>query len=193
MATTHMLRTRNEHPEEYTPAKQHWILQHINTYWRRRRRGSDKVPWWRRLTEKVPAWKQTSRKLPRWTKHPLIIDTYIRFQQNTLPAMKVHTRRAYQDVKAHASTLDWPSTMTSAALFSMYLIFFGLYIHWFKIFITDLEWFAYNGVDSSSWSFGQIVAITVWAEPLCEYFHLELREFPDPLDISPSQGCFCFS
>lgn len=98
--------------------------------------------------------------------------------------MKVHTRRAYQDVKTHVYTLDWPSTMTSTAVFSLYLIFFGLYIHWFKIFIQDLKWFAYNGVDSRTWSFGQIVAITVWAEPLCEYFHLELRELPSFLSRS---------
>ena len=108
-------------------------------------------------------WKQTSRKLPSWTKSPLIT---------------VHTRRAYQDLKAHASGLDWRSTMTSTALFSVYVTFFGLYVYWFTIFMSDLQWFAYNGVDSSSWSFGQIVAITVWAGPLCEYFHLELRKLP---------------
>ena len=122
-----------------------------------------------------------SRKLPSWTKHPLIVDTYTRLRQNTLPAMEVHVRRAYQDVRAHASTLDWSSTMISATIFSLYLVFFGLYIHWFKIFIEDLKWFAYHGVDPSKWSFGQIVAISVWAEPLCEYFHLELRESPKTL------------
>ena len=86
-------------------------------------------------------------------------------------------RRVHQDVKSHASVLDWPSTLTSAAVVSMYLLFFCLYIYWFAVFIKDLEWFAYNGVAVDSWSFGQVVAITVWAEPLCEYFHLELREF----------------
>ena len=115
------------------------------------------------LIEKVPSWKQTSRKLPSWTKSPLIT---------------VYTRRAYQDLKVHASGLDWPSTMTSTVLFMVYSTFFGLYVYWFSIFMSDLQWFAYNGVDSSSWSFGQIVAITVWASPLCEYFHLELRKLP---------------
>ena len=92
--------------------------------------------------------------------------------------MKSYTRRAYQDGKAHLSTLDWPLTLISAVLFSLYIIFFSLYMHWFQIFIQDLAWFAYNGVDSKTWSFGQIVAISVWAEPLCEYFHLELRKLP---------------
>ena len=150
-----MLRTRSECSEKHTLEKQHWIL--------------------------LPSWKQMSRKLPSWTKHPLIVDSSTRLQQDTLPAMKVHVRRAYQDVRTHASTLDWPSTMTSAIIFSLYLVFFGLYIHWFKIFIQDLKWFAYHGVDPSKWSFGQIVAISVWAEPLCEYCHLELRKSPKVL------------
>ena len=158
------------------------MLQRFNNH-RLKRQLSRKTPSWKRLTRRVPSWKQISRKMPSWTKHPLIIDTYARFQQNTLHTMMVHTHRAYQDVKTHASTLDWPLTITSAALFSMYLVFFGLYIHWFKIFIQDLEWFAYNGVDGHSWSFGQVVAITVWAEPLCEYFHLELRELPSVLEF----------
>lgn len=95
-------------------------------------------------------------------------------------------RRVHQDVKSHAFVLDWPSTMTSAAVVSMYLLSSCLYIYWFAVFIKDLEWFAYNGVDVHSWSFGQVVAITVWAEPLCEYFHLELREFPGLPNFSPS-------
>ena len=68
----------------------------------------------------------------------------------------------------------------------MYLLLFCLYIYWFAVFIKDLEWFAYNGVAVDSWSFGQVVAITVWAEPLCEYFHLELREFPSIPTSSPN-------
>lgn len=180
-----MLHTRNERSEKHTHGKQHWILQRFTNH-HLKRQLSENVPSWKRLTRKIPSWKQTSRKMPSWTRHPLIIDTYTRFHQNTLPTLKVHTRRVYQDVKTHVSTLDWPSTITSAAVFSMYLVFFGLYIHWFKIFIQDLEWFAYNGVDRNSWSFGQIVAITVWAEPLCEYFHLELRESPSIFDDPPN-------
>ena len=95
-------------------------------------------------------------------------------------------RRVRQDVKSHASVLDWPSRLTSAAVVSMYLLFFCLYIYWFAVFIKDLKWFAYNGVAVDSWSFGQVVAITVWAEPLCEYFHLELREFPGIPNSSPN-------
>ena len=174
---------------EHNHGKQYWILQRFNNH-QLKRQLSEKIPSWRHLTRKVPSWKQISRKLPLWTKHPLIADTHTRFQRDTLPTIKVNARRAYQDVKTHASKLDWPSAMTSAALFTMYLIFFSLYIYWFNVFIQDLAWFAYNGVDGSSWSFGQVVAIMVWVEPLCEYFHLELRESHSPcfLDSLPING-----
>ena len=183
LAARHMLRTRSERSENYARRKQYWLLQCFNTY-RLQRRLSERFLWWGHLTRKVSLWKQSSRKMPSWTKHPLIIDSYTRLQQNTLPTIKFYLRRAYQDVKIHASTLDWPSTMATATLFSLYLVFFGLYIHWFTIFIHDLEWFAYHGVDSHSWSFGQIVAISVWAEPLCEYLHLELRKLPQPSSVT---------
>lgn len=172
-----MLRKRNRRSDKHTHRKQYWIVQWFNNH-QLKRQLSKKVPSWRFFTGKLPSWKQTSRKLPSWIKHPLIIDTYIRFQQNTFPTIKISTRRAYQNMKTHVSTLDWPSTVTSIAVFLMYLIFFSLYIYWFKGFIQDLAWFAYNGIDGSSWSFGQVVAIMVWVEPLCEYFHLELRELP---------------
>lgn len=57
----------------------------------------------------------------------------------------------------------------------IYLTFVSLYIWFFRTFFIDLAWFAHL-VDHHSWAFGQIVAITVWAGPLCEYIHLELRE-----------------
>lgn len=173
-----MLRTRSERSEKHALGKQYWLFQGFNTHLLQRQL-SEKFLWWEHLTKKVPSWNLVSRKMPSWTKHPLIMDSYTRLQQNTLPTLKFYTRCAYQDVKTHASTLDWPSTMSTATLLSMYLVFAGLYIYWFIIFIQDLEWFAYNGVDSHSWSFGQIVAISVWAEPLCEYLHLELRKLPD--------------
>lgn len=52
---------------------------------------------------------------------------------------------------------------------------FVVYLYWFAIFLRDLSWFGQIGGYSDSWSFGQIVAITVWVGPLCEYLHLEIR------------------
>ena len=58
----------------------------------------------------------------------------------------------------------------------VYLTFAALYLYGFVMFFKDLAWFA-PLVDIHSWGFGQIVAVTVWAGPLCEYFHLEIRKF----------------
>ena len=181
-----MIRTRNERPEKHTHGKHCWIIHRFSNY-QSKRRLTEKTPSWKNVTRKVPLWKETSRRLPSWTKNPFLADRYTKIQQNTLPTMVSLFRRVHQDVKSHASVLDWPSTLTSAAVVSMYLLFFFLYIYWFAVFIKDLEWFAYNGVAVNSWSFGQVVAITVWAEPLCEYFHLELREFPCIPNFSPNE------
>lgn len=59
---------------------------------------------------------------------------------------------------------------------SLYIVFSVLYIYWFSAFLQDLGWFASSGSYSKTWNFGQVVAITVFAPPLCEYIYLELRE-----------------
>ena len=159
-----MLHTRNERSEKHTHGKQYWILPRFNNLYVKWQL-LDKVPSWKRFTRKVPSWKQIRRKLPSWAKHPFIINAYTRIRQNIHPT---------RDVKTYASTMDWPSAMKFTATFSVYLLFFGLYIFWFNKFIYDLASFV-SGVEGSSWSFGQVVAIMVWMEPLCEYFHLELR------------------
>ena len=178
-----MKRTRSEGSEKHIHGKHYWIIQRFSKY-QLKRPLTSKIPSWKYVTRKVPSWKETLRRLPSWTKNPFLADKYTRLEQNTFPTMMILIRRVLQDVKSHASVLDWPSTLTSAAVVSMYLLFSCLYIYWFVVFINDLAYFANNGVDVDSWSFGQVVAITVWAEPLCEYFHLELREFltfPIPL------------
>ena len=70
----------------------------------------------------------------------------------------------------------WLRVFQSAFIVLFYATIIGLYLYFFGIFCQDLAWFASNGV-SNTWSFGQVVAITVWAGPLCEYIHLEIREF----------------
>lgn len=167
-----MLRNRDENSEKHTVGKQLWALKRFM---------NQRLKW--QPFEKGLSWRRVTRKVPSWIKHPIIVDTYTRLQQTTLTTTKIQTRRAYHDLATHASTLDWPSTMASAAVFSIYLVFFSLYIHWFLVYIQDLKWFAYNGVDSQSWSFGQIVALSVWAEPLCEYFHLGLRRLSGLLTL----------
>ena len=56
-----------------------------------------------------------------------------------------------------------------------------LYIYFFAVYIVDLSVFRGSGsekipLDSNSWSFGQIIAITVWAPSLIQYAYLELSK-----------------
>ena len=85
------------------------------------------------------------------------------------------TRRFVNAWKDKARIQDWPGKGRRIIVFMVYLTFMGLYVWSFRTFFIDLAWFA-SLVDHHSWGFGQIVAITVWAGPLCEYIHLELRE-----------------
>lgn len=84
-------------------------------------------------------------------------------------------RRYVDKWKDEARIHDWPGKGRRMIVFMVYLAFMGVYVGWFRTFFIDLAWFA-PLVDRDSWGFGQVVAITVWAGPLCEYIHLELRE-----------------
>ena len=85
------------------------------------------------------------------------------------------TREAIvKNFKSFRST-DWLKASQTAFIILFYATIICLYVYFFTTYCVDLAWFASNGI-SSSWSFGQIVAITVWAGPLCEYIHLEIRK-----------------
>jgi len=48
------------------------------------------------------------------------------------------------------------------------LTFFCIYIYCFLIFASRLQWFQQYNTYDSTWGFGQIVAILVWAPTLCD-------------------------
>ena len=87
----------------------------------------------------------------------------------------VFIRRYIDKWKTRATIQDWVGKGRRIVVFTMYMTFAALYIYGYALFFQDLAWFG-PLVDKSSWGFGQIVAFTVWAGPLCEYFHLEIRE-----------------
>lgn len=60
---------------------------------------------------------------------------------------------------------------------ALYILFTGLYIFGLYFFCDSLALFAQAGLLSKSWSFGQVLAIMVWAQPLLEYLHLEFSKF----------------
>ena len=63
----------------------------------------------------------------------------------------------------------------------LHFIFFGQYLQDLTIFarysignVTYKYWGAVEIFNSSDWSFGQIVALVVWASPICEFMVLEI-------------------
>ena len=76
--------------------------------------------------------------------------------------------------KSFRST-HWPKASQTFIVF-FYATIIGFYVFFFVTYCQDLAGFASYQI-SRSWSFGQIVAVTVWAGPLCEYIHLEIREY----------------
>ena len=80
-------------------------------------------------------------------------------------------------MKQISHILRRPKVLKQIAFIAVYTTFSGLYFYYFALFSENLAWFAITGTYSTSWNFGQIVAITVWAPPICEYIHLEMREF----------------
>ncbi|KAG8533431.1 uncharacterized protein KY384_002214 [Bacidia gigantensis] len=57
----------------------------------------------------------------------------------------------------------------------IYLVLIIVYLVFFNTFLRELAWFHKHNIYDTSWSFGQLVAIFVWAPALGEYAHLELR------------------
>ena len=58
----------------------------------------------------------------------------------------------------------------------LFTIFALIYLYCFVVFASDLDWFREHEIYDKSWGFGQIVAILVWAPPLCEYFWESFRK-----------------
>lgn len=69
---------------------------------------------------------------------------------------------------------SWLWRYTVPALF---VIFVLIYLYCFAVFANDLNWFRENEIYDPTWGFGQIVAILVWASPLCEYFWESFRKY----------------
>ncbi len=76
-------------------------------------------------------------------------------------------------LERRAASHDRPRKFRRFLVICLYWIFFLGGIASFVFFFQGLASFQAK-IDLHTWTFGQIVAITVWAPPLCEYFHLEL-------------------
>ena len=120
------------------------------------------------------------------------------FQDETLPPSSLGTGSIRVDSRT-ASTIMIRASITLVTLISMrieklekraashdwprkYRRFLLIFLYW--IFLGGIVCFAFDflglasfqtKVDRQTWTFGQVVAITVWTPPLCEYVHLEMR------------------
>ena len=134
--------------------------------------GLPKPQWVRRLkNDQKSFWQLQSRRLQSW-RGP----SWIKFGGFTKRKRTTSMTTPLQGSLNGSEPKQWSKICWKYFIVLSYLFVFIYYIVGFSIFCQDLAWFASHGVDSKTWSFGQIVAITVWAQPLCEYFHLELRE-----------------
>ncbi|KAM0805755.1 hypothetical protein BDR22DRAFT_303494 [Usnea florida] len=61
---------------------------------------------------------------------------------------------------------------------TFHFVFFWVYIYCFYIFGSDLEWFNEAKIYEPGWTFGQVVAILVWAPTLCDYLWNQIRGYP---------------
>lgn len=59
-------------------------------------------------------------------------------------------------------------------VYSLYALSWGSYLFFISQLMFYFSLFLEFGMVNSNWNFGQIVGITVWAEPLVEYAYLEL-------------------
>lgn len=77
------------------------------------------------------------------------------------------------NLEKRAASRDWSRKFRRFLVICLYwMIFLGCIVSFVFEFLGLASFLA--KVDIKTWTFGQIVAITVWAPPLCEYFHLEL-------------------
>ena len=79
-----------------------------------------------------------------------------------------------ENLERRAASHDWPRKYRRFLVIFLYWIIFLGCIVCFAFDFIGLASFQ-TKVDNRTWTFGQVVAITVWTPPLCEYFHLELR------------------
>ena len=84
---------------------------------------------------------------------------------------------------------DYPRIIGRIFVAVFHVLLTGLYVIWFFGFGFYLSLFAAIQWLDTSWSFGQVLAIMVWAQPLCEYVQLEFSKYLLPSCILPIIDC----
>ena len=71
---------------------------------------------------------------------------------------------------------DYPRIIGRLFIAMFHIMLVGLYIIWFFVFGVFLAVYPASQSLNTSWGFGQVLAIMVWAQPLCEYVQLEFSK-----------------
>ncbi|KAL9601931.1 MAG: hypothetical protein Q9219_002155 [cf. Caloplaca sp. 3 TL-2023] len=137
-----------------------------------------------------------SKHLTEISKSSLLAPVLVRFSSFAIQwkrsriwqLVKRGAQHHYSRLLEHFKTVGWKGSAELAFKFGIGACFSLLYVNFFVMFLRDLAWFSSNKVYNKTWNFGQVVAITVWAPPICEFIHLEIRE-SDPSVPHRSKVC----
>ena len=123
-------------------------------------------------------WTRTSRMVDTyWTKLMMKSPQYV---ERSVTAIVSWSSTSMEWFQGWTHRRNWKKLALAFFKFALYATIFGFYLYSFIDFMGRLTLFSV----SKSWNFGQIVAITVWFPPACEYVHLSIRE-----SLLPSIRC----
>ncbi|KAL8960223.1 MAG: hypothetical protein Q9193_003030 [Seirophora villosa] len=90
--------------------------------------------------------------------------------------LSAHVRTStFSSLRKRLRALTWKRLIRGSFNIGVFLLFLMIYIPLCIDFLYGLAWFGRNKCYNMTWNFGQVVALTVWAQPICEYIYLELR------------------
>ncbi len=106
------------------------------------------------------------------------IATWFQLRLRSIGLEKIYTRLKAASPKRRR---DYAVSYFYFALWFVFVCLFCVFFDGLVFFLPQAGIYDGNGsqghaIDTSNWSFGQIVAITVWAGPLFEYLHLSIRK-----------------
>lgn len=123
------------------------VSRFANIYWTKLSRMAD--TYWTKLMMKSPHYVEGS------------ISATLRWSSTGIEWLQGWLRRQ-----------DWKKSTLAFFKFALYGTITVFYLYSFIDYMARLALFEV----SKSWNFGQIVAITVWFPPACEFVHLSIRE-----------------
>lgn len=115
-------------------------------------------------------WTRLSRMADTyWTKSMMESPQYV---EGSVSAIVRWSSTSIEWLQGWIHRRNWKKLALAFFKSALYTTIIGFYLYSFTDFMARLTLFSVD----KSWNFGQIVAITVWFPPACEYVHLSIRE-----------------